>query len=112
MRRDLRRHYGNDGRAAVMVEFAVASFLLIFLMLGGIELMRAYLTSEVLGEAARIAARESATHPGGLVTPLDDDIFIETYTAIDLDNLLLPDVRHWRRMRMGISTLMKMTCSV
>lgn len=74
-----------------MVEFAVAAFLLVFLMLGGIELMRAYLTAEVLGEAARIAARESATHPGSLGTPLDDDVFIESYTVIDLDNLLLPD---------------------
>ncbi len=84
------RLIGNTKKAAVLVEFALVMFVFVFLALGGIELMRAYLTAQVMGEGARIAARESATQSGALGVPLDNDVFLESYTAIDLDNLIDP----------------------
>jgi hypothetical protein len=56
----------------------------------GIEIGRAFFTAQIMGEGARIAAREVATTPGSISTPSDPIIFDERYTVIDLDRLRDP----------------------
>jgi len=77
-------------RGSVLLEFAVAMFAFTTIAFAGIELGRAFFTAQIASEGARIAARESATKPGPLATPLDAGVFIERYTVIDLNNLRAP----------------------
>lgn len=81
---------GASRSGSVLLEFAVAMIAFVTIAFAGIELGRAFFTAQIAGEGARIAARESATKPGALVTPLDSAIFIERYTAIDLERLRNP----------------------
>lgn len=80
----------RSARGSVMVEFAIAMVAFATIAFAGIELGRAFFTAQVTGEGARIAARESVTKPGPLAAPEDPGIFIERYTAIDLDRLRAP----------------------
>lgn len=70
-------------QGSVLVEFTLAAFLLILLVFGGVELMRAYLTAQVLSEGARVAARDACVRdvPSGAYFP-------PHCGAIDLDHLV------------------------
>lgn len=81
---------GASRAGSILIEFTIAMFAFVTIAFAGIELGRAFFTAQIAGEGARIAARESATKPGPLGAPTDPGIFIERYTAIDLDRLRNP----------------------
>ena len=63
MRHHLLARKGNR-RGATMIEFAIIAFILIFVMLGGIEMSRMLLVYTCVADAAKAGARYAAVHGG------------------------------------------------
>lgn len=89
-------------RGAALLEFALTAFTLYLLVAGGIELGRTIFVSQVLQDAARVAAREFSVTPlpanssfeDALTHPLVlEQIWDEDRLVIDLDEV--PDVEEY-----------------